>query len=128
MTQELIKQGDIVRHFKGGLYRVMMIATDSETKEDIVIYHDVKDPKVVWTRPASEMNGMKDGVQRFVIEGGVTSKIVIHLKSNSAPIVFNGVYIAKLETENWHYYYTEDGVLLHFHKSDLSFVESGQYA
>ena len=127
MTQELIKQGDIVRHFKGGLYRVMFVATNSETKEDVVVYNDVKD-KQIWTRPASEMNGMKDGVQRFVIEGSVTSKIVIHLKSKPDPIVFNGVYIAKLETENWHYYYTEDGVLLHFNKSDLSFVESGQYA
>ena len=33
-----IRQGQFYRHFKGGLYQVMAIATHSETKEKMVVY------------------------------------------------------------------------------------------
>lgn len=36
------------RHFKGGLYDVLMVATDSETEEPIVVYRSANGR--VWTR------------------------------------------------------------------------------
>lgn len=47
---EEIKKG-IYRHYKGGEYRVIGEAVNSETKEPEVIYQDVKDEKKVWARP-----------------------------------------------------------------------------
>lgn len=42
--------GDVVRHFKGGLYIIVTFATNTETKEEMVIYQSLKD-KQVWARP-----------------------------------------------------------------------------
>lgn len=47
---EEIKKG-IYRHYKGGEYRVIGEAINSETKEPEVIYQDAKDAKKVWARP-----------------------------------------------------------------------------
>ena len=44
----MIKEGQIYRHFKGGLVKVLMLATDSETLDDLVVYEH-KDK--VWVRP-----------------------------------------------------------------------------
>jgi hypothetical protein len=42
--------GDVVRHFKGGLYIIVTFATNTETNEEMVIYQSLKD-KQVWARP-----------------------------------------------------------------------------
>lgn len=42
------------KHFKGGHYRVLDIALDSETKERIVVYVLLADPLSKWVR--SEKN------------------------------------------------------------------------
>lgn len=42
--------GDTVQHFKGGLYKIVAIATHTETKENLVIYQSLKDNKT-WARP-----------------------------------------------------------------------------
>ena len=44
----MIKEGQIYRHFKGDFVKVLMLATDSETLDDLVVYEH-KDK--VWVRP-----------------------------------------------------------------------------
>lgn len=51
-------EGDIIpgrlyRHFKGGVYRVLYLAKQSETKEEYVIYTRDDGDGEVWARPAS---------------------------------------------------------------------------
>lgn len=47
--RELIING-IYRHFKGNLYKVIGVALDSETKEEIVIYETLYGEKNLWVR------------------------------------------------------------------------------
>lgn len=57
------------RHFKGRMYKVVMIAKHSETLEDYVVYQALYGEKGMWVRPLSmfeetvEMNGTV--VKRF---------------------------------------------------------------
>lgn len=48
-----IRPGQIWRHFKGGVYRVLYLAKHSETKEEYVIYTSDDGGGAVWARPAS---------------------------------------------------------------------------
>ena len=48
--QEL-KIGRVYRHFKGDYYLVEDLATDSETKEQYVIYRKLYDDNSLWIRP-----------------------------------------------------------------------------
>lgn len=50
-----IKLG-IYQHYKGNTYKVLHIATHSETLEDMVIYQDVNNPDKIWARPSSMWN------------------------------------------------------------------------
>jgi len=45
-----IKKG-IYRHYKGGEYKVLYLVKNSENKEDMVVYQDVKDESKIWVRP-----------------------------------------------------------------------------
>ena len=45
------------RHYKGGIYEVIGMATHTETLEDMVIY---KDEENMWVRPASMWNETVD--------------------------------------------------------------------
>ena len=40
------------RHFKGGVYRFIGIAKDSETKEEMVVYQAMYGDRQMWVRPA----------------------------------------------------------------------------
>ena len=40
----------IYKHFKGHIYKVLYVAKDSETLEDLVIYQDTLDPNKIWAR------------------------------------------------------------------------------
>ncbi len=42
MEYRIPKKGDIYRHFKGNLYEIVVIARDSETLEEKVVYKEVK--------------------------------------------------------------------------------------
>ena len=42
--------GGTYKHFKGHVYKVLYIAKDSETLEDLVIYQDTLDPNKIWAR------------------------------------------------------------------------------
>jgi Uncharacterized protein conserved in bacteria len=48
-----IRPGQIWRHFKGGVYRVLYLAKHSETGEELVIYTKNDSGGAVWARPAS---------------------------------------------------------------------------
>ena len=58
-----IRQGQFYRHFKGGLYQVMAIATHSETKEKMVVYLALYGDYGIYVRPydmfASEVDHEK---------------------------------------------------------------------
>lgn len=68
----MIKKG-IYRHFKGNLYRVIMVAKNSETLEDMVVYQSLKNEEEYWVRPLSmwEEKVQKDNqmIPRFVYIG-----------------------------------------------------------
>ena len=46
-----IKIGGTYRHFKGGEYTVLALATHTETGETMVIYQSLSDPDATWVRP-----------------------------------------------------------------------------
>ena len=52
---EEIKKG-IYRHFKGNEYRVLGQGKDSETLEEVVIYHEINDENKIWVRPLKMFN------------------------------------------------------------------------
>lgn len=52
-----IKINHYYRHFKGTVYRVMAIAKDSETLEELVVYEHDGD---VWVRPYEMFNSLVD--------------------------------------------------------------------
>lgn len=58
-----IRQGQFYRHFKGGIYQVMAIATHSETKEKMVVYQALYGDYGIYVRPydmfASEVDHEK---------------------------------------------------------------------
>ena len=60
------KPSGTYRHFKGGIYRVICIARDSETGEELVVYENVEEPEKIWARPLSMFceTVQKDGVSR----------------------------------------------------------------
>ena len=47
---EEIKKGNY-RHYKGSEYKIISEAKHSGTKEEMVVYQDLKDEKKVWVRP-----------------------------------------------------------------------------
>lgn len=43
----------VYRHFKGNLYRVLSMATHSETLEPMVVYQALYGQQGIWVRPAA---------------------------------------------------------------------------
>ena len=60
----MVEKG-LYRHFKGGVYRVIDIATHTETEEPMVIYRSKNQPERLWARPLSmwEETVIRDGQQ-----------------------------------------------------------------
>lgn len=66
------------RHFKGGVYRLVGIAKDSETLEDMVVYQAMYGEHQMWVRPAKMFFGKveRDGnvMDRFMEVGIVDDR------------------------------------------------------
>jgi|WetSurSiteA1Bulk_404760.scaffolds.fasta_scaffold722032_1 uncharacterized protein len=45
--------GELYRHFKGGIYRIIATGKHSETDEAMVCYRSEYNPNSVWFRPLS---------------------------------------------------------------------------
>lgn len=52
--------GEFYRHFKGKLYQVKMIARDSETQQEMVVYQAMYAPFAYWVRPLADFLGEVD--------------------------------------------------------------------
>ncbi|WP_243638779.1 DUF1653 domain-containing protein [Lucifera butyrica] len=50
MAEQIVKPGRY-RHFKGKPYRVLFIATHSETEEPMVVYQALYGQEGIWVRP-----------------------------------------------------------------------------
>ncbi len=65
------------RHFKGGRYRLVGFAKDSETQEEMVVYRALYGEGGLWVRPAKmffetiERDGKK--MKRFELQEGAES-------------------------------------------------------
>ena len=61
----------IYQHYKGNKYRVLELATHTETMELMVVYQDVTNPDKIWVRPATMWNDDVDlpdkTVKRFTL-------------------------------------------------------------
>lgn len=61
--ERVIIVGKTYRHFKGELYKVMCIATDSETNEEVIVYEALYGKHLIWTRPYDMFNSFVDKVK-----------------------------------------------------------------
>lgn len=52
--------GKIYQHFKGQKYKVLCIAIDSETNEEVVVYEALYGNHQIWTRPYDMFNSFVD--------------------------------------------------------------------
>jgi hypothetical protein len=54
----------VYRHFKGGMYFALMLAKDSETEEDLVVYiplyYKEESGTKAWVRPLDDFMGTKE--------------------------------------------------------------------
>lgn len=50
----------IYRHFKGNLYRVLLVASHSEAEEQMVVYQALYGDRGFWVRPLSMWNETVD--------------------------------------------------------------------
>jgi hypothetical protein len=41
----------IYRHYKGGEYEVLMVAVNSESGEELVVYQELRGERAIWARP-----------------------------------------------------------------------------
>lgn len=58
--ERVIIVGKTYKHYSGDLYKVICIATDSVTNEEVVIYEALYDKHIIWTRPYDLFNDLVD--------------------------------------------------------------------
>lgn len=49
--ERILMIGRTYKHFKGKKYKVLCIAIDSETNEEVVVYEALYGKHLIWTRP-----------------------------------------------------------------------------
>jgi len=59
MSERDVKPGRLYRHFKGGLYKFLCLATHTETEEEFVVYQEIKSQRA-FVRPADNFFGSVD--------------------------------------------------------------------
>ena len=55
-----VLKGQTYRHFKGNVYKVLLIAKDCENLNKVVVYQDVTDEEKIWVRDYSEFASLVD--------------------------------------------------------------------
>jgi hypothetical protein len=62
------QEGEHFKHYKGGLYQVILRATHTETKEDMVVYRNLQ-YNTIWARPLTSWHEPVEltGEPRFVL-------------------------------------------------------------
>jgi hypothetical protein len=64
-----LKNDRYFQHFKGGLYKLLLMAKDSETLENVVVYQSIHEGFDIWTRSEksffSSANNNGEEVPRF---------------------------------------------------------------
>ena len=58
--ERVITIGKTYKHFKGNNYKVLMIARDSETSKDVVIYEALYGAHIIWARDYDMFNSKVD--------------------------------------------------------------------
>lgn len=56
----VVMVGKTYRHFKGQKYKVLLIATDSETNEEVVVYEALYGKHLIWTMSYEKFNSFVD--------------------------------------------------------------------
>ena len=54
----VIMVGKTYRHFKGKKYKVLCVALDSETNEEVVVYEALYGKHLIWTMPMHRFNSV----------------------------------------------------------------------
>lgn len=54
------KAADVVRHFKGTLYRIIGVGVDTETEKEVVIYKRADNTGNIWVRPKEMFDSKVD--------------------------------------------------------------------
>lgn len=67
LSEEVAQSLATHRHYKGGLYRIIGPAQDSESNQEVVVYeHLFPHPRQIWVRPSEMFFGKtEDGLVRF---------------------------------------------------------------
>ena len=67
MSKKEIKINGIYKHYKGNIYKVLVIGRHSETCEEMVIYQSLKNGEV-WCRPKNMwFDKIDDNTTRFTL-------------------------------------------------------------
>ena len=63
-----MKIGEIYKHYKGNIYKIIAFARHSETDEDMIVYQSVKNGDT-WVRPKKMWDEIVDniGTKRFTL-------------------------------------------------------------
>ena len=93
MNNRNLKVGDIVRHFKGNLYKIVDFGQHTENDDRLVVYRSVSDPAKLWCRPLAMFMSKVDKSKypdveqeyRFEYVGNVSSELVDHPAHYNAP-------------------------------------------
>lgn len=74
MTQKTVNEGEFYKHFKGQIYQIRALATNSEDNMPMVVYQAMYPPFRIWVRPLSmfveklDKEKYPDAVQEYRFE------------------------------------------------------------
>ena len=63
----IVMIGSVYEHYKGQQYKVLFIANDAITNEEVVVYEALYGRHLIWTMPIDMFNSYVEGenVERF---------------------------------------------------------------